>query len=108
MIPELDITNVVLREDNPYSNGVILQFEDGEFLLEREPLIVPKTINDRYYTTMEGEKIHDIAFQAWNNAKFYWAIMDANDIDFPFELPDGTSLIIPDINLVKLNSYGNP
>ena len=108
MTPNTDVTNVILREDNPYSNGVIIDFGDGEFLLERETLDIPRSINDRYYTTMEGEKLHDIAFQAWNNSKFYWALMDANDLDFPFDLPEGSTLIVPDLNLIKINSYGNP
>jgi hypothetical protein len=105
MTPDIPITDVTLREDNPYAVGTIIDFGDGELLLEREPIDVPRSINDRYYTTIENEKLHDVAFSAWGNSKWYWALMDVNEIDFPFDIPIGTSLLVPDLEMIKLHNY---
>jgi len=100
----LDIQSTHLREDNPYSTGTIIDFGDGEFLLEREPIEYTRSTKDRYYTTIQGERLHDVAFAAWKNSREYWVLMDVNDIAFPFELERGSTLLVPDLERIKLGN----
>jgi nucleoid-associated protein YgaU len=90
-----------LRIDNPYSVGSVLTFDEGDSLLKREPIQYVKSQRDRYYTVVEGDTIDAIAYEAYGNSKWWWVIADANKIDFGFELEEGTSLLIPDLEKVK-------
>lgn len=90
-----------LRDDNPYYSGFIFLYTDGSISLERDPLVYQQSDNDRYYTTIDGETLWDIAYQAYDNSKYWWVIAEANNIDFPFDLPAGSSLIIPDLDQVQ-------
>lgn len=98
--PEL----ITLRENNPYSVGSVFLFKEGDIQLEREEINPPKTIRDRYYTVEASDDMWSIAFKAYGNSKWWWVIRDANKIDFGFDLEFGKTLIIPDLNTVKVNS----
>lgn len=104
MIPnQIDIDNLSLRIDNPYAHGRIIEFAEGDVMLERNPIEVNKSQRDRFYTTIQDETLWNIAYQAWDNSKWWWINADVNKIDFPFELEPGTSLIIPDLELIKVS-----
>jgi hypothetical protein len=90
-----------LRDDSLYYNGFIFLYPDGSISLERDPLVYQQSEGDRYYTTIDGETLWNIAYQAYGNSKYWWIIAEANGIDFPFDLPAGSSLIIPDIDQVQ-------
>lgn len=107
MIPKLiDPTNIQLRTDNPYARGTIIDFEDGTYELVREPLQIRKSPRDRYYTTIADQELGGIAFEAYGNSKYWWIIAEANNIDLPFELEAGTTLLIPDIEQLKIGQLG--
>lgn len=94
-----------LRENNPYSIGTIMVFEEGDFLLDREPAVFSKSARDRYFTVGVNDDLWTIAHQAYNNSKWWWIIYDANpEIDNPFELEVGKTLLIPDLIKAKVTS----
>lgn len=97
----LDASALELRTNNPYSVGTVFVFPEGDVLLDRDPIEIPKSIQDRYYTVVDGDTIGTLAFQAYGNSKEWWVIADVNGIHWPFELIVGTTLLIPDINKVK-------
>lgn len=92
-----------LRSNNPYSVGELFLFPEGDYLLDRKPIEVDKSINDRYYTVLQGDTIGKIAFIAYGDSKEWWVITDVNNIAWPFELEIGKTLIIPDLDKVKIS-----
>ena len=93
--------DINLRENNPYSVGSIFVFVEGDIALDRDPIKVTKSFNDRYYTIVAGDEIGNIAFDYYGNSKWWWVIWDSNDIENPFELKVGNTLLIPDLNRIK-------
>lgn len=97
-------TNVELRDNNPYSIGSIMIFEEGDVLLDPGKPQFPKTQLDRYYVVEEPDDIWTIAHKAYGNSKWYWVILYANNIDFAFDITTGQTLLIPDLNTFKVTS----
>jgi hypothetical protein len=95
---------ISLRENNPYSVGNIFLFDEGDLILDREPIVPAKSSRDRYYTVEQEDSFGLIAFKAYGDSKWWWIIRDANKIDYAFDLVRGTTLLIPDLNTVKVSS----
>ena len=98
------ITDLELRNNNPYSIGSIFIFPEGDFLLDRTPISVLKSIGDRYHTVINGNTLSSIAFQYYNNSKYWWTIADANELVDLFTLVPGTILLIPDLNQIEIST----
>ena len=50
----------------------------------------------KYYTVIQGDTIDGIAYKQYNNAKLWWAIMDANpSLQSELDLKVGAILKIP-------------
>lgn len=102
-----DTTNInlpKLRDDNPYSIGSVFVFDDGSIALDPGEVNYEKSELDRYYTVIQEEKIGNIAYQAYVNSKLWWIIGRVNNVIFPFDLDSGQTLIIPDLNHIKINN----
>lgn len=86
-----------LRQNNPYSVGVIFQFPEGDVLLDRTPITVLPSQSDRYYTVEQGETLWTIAGRkdVYGEAKFYWILADVNQIDNPLDITPGITLTVP-------------
>jgi hypothetical protein len=91
-----------LRDDNPYYNGTVFEFDDGSLSLDRTPLVYEKSENDRYYTIGEGESLDGISNQAYFNSKLWWMIADINEVFFPLDLSIGETFVIPDYNKAQI------
>lgn len=98
----LDVVIPELREDNPYYYGSVFIFPDGSMSLDRDPIIYSRSDKDRYYTVGDGEFIDSIAYEAYGNSKEWWKIADVNGILFPFDLPIGETLVIPDLDQIQI------
>lgn len=96
--------DVSLRQDNPYSNGFIFQYDDGDSLLERDNIDVPSSRTDKYYTVKAEDDLLTIAFWFYGSSKWYWVIKEANKIDNAFDISIGTTLLIPDLGKFKITS----
>lgn len=100
---------ITVRDNNLYANGYIIDFGDGDSILEREPLVIEAQNDDKYHTVKTEDRIDVLAWRNYKNAvadagKYYWVIADANNIDHPLDLEDliGTDILIPDILRVRL------
>lgn len=98
------ITLPILRDDNPYYFGSVFQFPDGSLSLDRTSIIYKQSPNDQYYTVGDGENLSDISYAAYGNSKYWWVIADVNGIFFPFDLPIGETLVIPDLDALQINN----
>lgn len=95
-----------LRDNNPFSLGLLTFFNDGSMaLLSKKPKYI-KSASDRTYTTSINDNLSSIAYQAYGDSKYWWIIWFANNIDFPFELEllPGTVLNIPDFKNFTANN----
>lgn len=96
---------IELRENNPYSIGNIFIFPEGDYVLDREPVVYNKSIRDKYVTTTQGDTLGSIAFEEYGSSKWWWVLLDVNDLLYLtplFDIPDGTTLLIPDLNKIKI------
>lgn len=107
------IASVRLSPSNPYRNGVIFVYQDGEQELSRVIAVWAGAENDKYHNVKKGEELD---FIAWKNYKdilekpewYWWAIADANEIENPLDLSEfiGKDLVIPDIQIFLLTLDG--
>lgn len=80
---------------NPYSGGYIIDFGDGDMILEK-PISVNSTQLTTTHTVLEGETLQNIAFRYYGDSGYWTLIAAANNIFFPFrDLEDGMELVIP-------------
>jgi hypothetical protein len=98
------IDPIILRENNPYSLSDIILLSDDSVVLERRKVNYVKSDKDRYFTTIQGDTLWSISDEAYEDSKFWWIIADVNNIESPFELPEGSSLLIPDLVTIQLNN----
>lgn len=91
-----------LREDNPYVKGKVLKFRDGRTVLERVPVTYEESGKDKFHIVRDFDTLESLAFLYYGNSKNWWIIADVNKTFFPFELPIGTSIIIPDLDKIKI------
>ena len=105
---------IKLRESNPYRNGEIQVFPNGDQELVRKKIIWNGGENDRYYTVRDTDTLDKIAWSQYKDIVdkpewYYWVIADANEIENPLDLSDyiGDEIVIPDIQLFLLTSESN-
>lgn len=96
-------SNTKLRLNNPYHFGVISIFLDGEQSLDREKLVIPSSPLDKFYIIRSNDEMTTIAYKFYGDSKYWWIIADRNDIENPFILEEGKTLIIPDLNIATLS-----
>lgn len=89
-----------VNKDNPYASSLLYAFIDGTFSLERKPVLYKESENDKLYTIKVEDTIWHISYKAYGNSRYYYIIMDANNIINPFELTPGDKLIIPDLKYI--------
>lgn len=78
-----------------YTEGYLVKFNEGDTALLRKAIILNESIDDSLHTVIEGDSLNSIAFNYYNNSKLWYVIADVNNIQNPFELVIGQSLIIP-------------
>lgn len=91
-----------LKEENIYADGYIVNLDEERKLLKSNPLsYTPSAANDIGYILKEEEKLWDVAFRFYGNSKWWFVLAEVNNIFNPFEIPMGTNLIIPDIDVIR-------
>lgn len=95
-----------------YFNGKIIQFENGQYELQREKITYDSSEPDLYHKVIQGDTLTFIAWKYYKKhttperAMRYWKyIADVNDILNPIDITDlvGTEIVIPNFNLCKLS-----
>lgn len=82
---------------DPYSNGFVVDLEDGDIMVERVPAQPTQLSNPKaVHTVLEGETIQSIAFQYYGDSGYWPVIADVNSIYNPFtDLKPNMQLYIP-------------
>ena len=92
-----------VKLSNQYSTGFIVTIvEDKVDILKRNKLVYESSsVNDRTHIIKGGETIWQISLDFYEASKWYWVILDVNDIENPMELTKGIEILIPDLDLIK-------
>jgi hypothetical protein len=98
-----------LNENNVFRTGKILQFADGQSVLERTQIEWEGNLDDQYHIVRENDRLDRLAYSYYSNSvpdasKYWWVIADANAIENPLDLSEwvGQEILIPNIINVKL------
>jgi nucleoid-associated protein YgaU len=91
-----------LQKTNLYSNGRVIQFKDSRQVLLRDKIVYQEGAQDEYHTVIETDTLSDLAYKKYGNSADWYIIADVNNIHFPWELVVGSSLIIPNKDLINI------
>lgn len=95
------VKTLYLQESSPYSTGFVLNYSDRTFSLERYPLKYVPNVDDQLHIVMDSDSVWSLAYQYYGNSKYYWIIVDMNNLENAFSLVTGQVLVIPDIVRIK-------
>jgi len=94
--------SIKLSESNPFATGFIVEFPEGDSILQRKELIYePSASKDITHVTTEGDTIYGLAYKYYGDDKWWHVIADANQLYNPFDLQLGLELLIPDLDVAK-------
>lgn len=91
-----------LKLSNLYSTGYFVSVDSVQ-IMKRNKIVynTVSSINDRTHIIKGSETIWQISEDFYGASKWYWVILDANDIENPLELLMGSEILIPDLDLIK-------
>lgn len=63
---------------------------------DRDPLTLDDVDGEPIQLTVqEGDEIDELAFRFSGKHRLWWIIAEVNNLEFPYELESGTTLLIP-------------
>lgn len=91
---------IKVRQDNPFTTGYVLLNLQR---LYRTELVYQKSPQDKFHIISDGDSLDSLANQYYSNDKYWWIIYDINKnvLENPFDLPVGSTLIIPYLERLK-------
>jgi nucleoid-associated protein YgaU len=93
-----------LRINNPYANGRIVLLGGLDAVLDRTRLNYVPSRKDKLHKVRDFDSLSDLAYDYYGDSKWWWVIYDINDLDDPFDLIVNTTLIIPDLERIKVSA----
>lgn len=84
-----------------YNNSTVLNFQDGETLMERNNYVHKESDGDKLHLVIDGETLTALSFKYYGEPLYWYLIADINNIINPFESLVGKTILIPNINLYK-------
>ena len=81
-----------------YSNGITINYQEGDTSLQRKTIVHKEDLEDKSYIIRQDDTLSSIAYKFYNEPLYWYIIADVNNIDNPFILETGKSIIIPNIN----------
>ena len=85
-----------------YSNGITINNQEGDTSLQRKTIVHKEDLEDKSYIIRQDDTLSSIAYKFYNEPLYWYIIADVNNIDNPFILETGKSIIIPNINKYEL------
>jgi len=82
-------------------------YQDGDtrFWGSRSKIDTSPRPDDRFHTTVEGDRIDLVAYRYLEDTDLWWVIADYNDLFFCQELEIGTKLRIPSLERVQMEVF---
>ena len=85
-----------------YSNGITINYQEGDTSLQRKTIVHKEDLEDKSYIIRQDDTLSSISNKFYNEPLYWYIIADVNNIDNPFILETGKSIIIPNINNYEL------
>ena len=85
-----------------YTDGYIINYKEGDTSLQRDKIIHREDLEDKSYIVEQDDTLTSISYNFYGEPLYWFLIADINDIDNPFILEVGKSIIIPNINKYQL------
>lgn len=85
-----------------YSNGITINYQEGDTSLQRKTIVHKEDLEDKSYIIRQDDTLSSISNKFYNEPLYWYIIADVNNIDNPFILETGKSIIIPNINKYEL------
>ena len=85
-----------------YSEGFIVNYKEGDKSIHHKMIMHKDSLNDKSHRVILGDTLTGIAYKFYKNSSLWFYIADVNNIDNPFILETGKSIIIPNINKYEL------
>ena len=85
-----------------YYNGYYINYKENERSLERLQIIHREDLDDKSHIIRDGDTLTSISDKYYGDSLMWYLIADVNQIDNPFILDVGISLIIPNIKKYDL------
>lgn len=84
------------------SNMYFDKLIEGYFTDLPKELTIPKSTDDFFFKVdlISQNRLDLIANNFYKNSKLWWVIAEANSISNPFNIPVGTTLVIPSISSI--------
>lgn len=95
--------SITLWANNPYGNGTVFTFFEGDQQLTRKPLVYVKSPKDRTYTIQDGDDLWAISYEAYGDSKWYWVLQEVNIYLCATDIKSGDNIIIPDLDYTFSN-----
>ena len=92
-----------------YTRSYIINYPEGDSSLQRNRLTFKVNIEDQFHNVIDGDDLTQLAYRYYGNPILWYVIADANEIENPFELESGSSLLIPSASQLSnsINFLGN-
>ena len=85
-----------------YYSGYYIIYQEGDRSLERLPIIHREDLDDKSYIIRDEDTLTSISNLHYGEPIYWYLIADVNEIQNPFVLQVGTSIIIPNIKKYEL------
>lgn len=85
-----------------YSSGYIINYVEGDRSLHRRPIVHREDLGDKSYIIRQGDTLTSIAYKFYKEPLKWFIIADVNNIQNPFILDIGKSIIIPNIDKYEI------
>jgi hypothetical protein len=95
--------------ENRYENIEILKTETGKRY--KKTIVYPKmtkTVDDRYIIAIQGDRLDNLAFKYYGDARLWWILARANYLGKgDLSVPIGKQIRIPEDYLGIIDEYNN-
>lgn len=85
-----------------YTNAYIINYPEGDKSLQRRRIIHKQDIEDKSHIIKDGDTLSSLAYRYYRDPLKWFLIADINNLDNPFLLEVGISIIIPNLNKYDL------
>lgn len=95
-----------IHEGSRYQNASVYYFVDEDkgvvpIIGRREPIEIPQDGEVVKHVFKEDETLDYLAYEYYNDSSLWWAILDVNDYDVPWDIEPGVTLTIPTIDTLR-------
>lgn len=85
-----------------YTGGYIIDYLEGDKSLQKKSINHREDLDDKSYIIKDGDTITGIAYKFYGEPMYWFFICDVNDIENPFILEVGKSIVIPNLNKYEI------